>query len=197
MIKTGRYGVVKWDPAGVTPVEVISLNAWKLSMKTNYEDVTCFNDSNKVYVPGMPDLSGSLGGFFNSASLVIIAAAMDTHIPGMLALMPDRNDVGIQFQGLAYLDADVDASLGAPKLASTFKAAGPWTVPGTVVATGAGPGTGNGSYTPSGAIAPANFAALTGVTATPATAWTVGQFVKLRDATLAHWTGTAWAVGAA
>ena len=129
MIKTGRYGKVSWDPAGVTPVEVISLNAWKLSFKTDYEDVTCFNDSNKVYVPGMPDVSGSLGGFFNSDSLVILNAAFDGTAPGLLALMPDRNDPEIEFQGPAYLDADIDASLGAPKMTSNFKAAGPWEIP--------------------------------------------------------------------
>jgi hypothetical protein len=133
MIKTGRYGKVSWDPAGTTPVEVISLNAWKLSMKTEYEDVTCFNDGNKVYVPGMPDVSGSLGGFFNASSLVIIDAAFDATVPGMLALMPNRNETGIEFSGLAYLDADIDASLGAPKLASNFRAAGTWDIPTTPV----------------------------------------------------------------
>jgi hypothetical protein len=129
MIKTGRYGQVLWDPAGTTPVEVISLNAWKLSMKTDYEDVTCFNDANKVYVPGMPDLSGSMSGFWNSSSLVIIAAAFDATTPGKLELVPNRNESTIKFSGLAYLDADIDATLAVPKLSSTFKAAGPWTIP--------------------------------------------------------------------
>lgn len=36
-----------------------------------------------------------------------------------------------------------------------------------------------------------------GITASPATAWTTGQFVYLGDGSKAHWTSTAWAAGAA
>jgi hypothetical protein len=51
-IKTGKFGKVSWDPTGgTTLVEIISLNAWTLSEETEMEDVTCFGDTNKVYVP--------------------------------------------------------------------------------------------------------------------------------------------------
>lgn len=63
-------------------------------------------------------------------------------------------------------------------------------------ATGAVAGT-PGSYTPAGAAAPANLAALASVTAVPATAWTTGQYVVLGDASEAHWSSTAWVVGRA
>jgi hypothetical protein len=53
MILSGRYGKVLYDPLGITPVEIASLNGFKLSLKTDYEDVTCFGDLNKVYVPGL------------------------------------------------------------------------------------------------------------------------------------------------
>jgi hypothetical protein len=61
-------------------------------------------------------------------------------------------------------------------------------------ATGATAGS-PGTFTPAGAVAPANLAAMAGIVATPATAWTVGQHVILGDASHAHWTGTAWAAG--
>jgi len=67
---------------------------------------------------------------------------------------------------------------------------------GTVAATGATAGT-PGFYSPSGAQAPANLAALTGVTATPATAWATGQFVITADMLANHWGGAAWAAGKA
>ena len=67
-IKTGRYGKVFWDAAGGTTfAEVISLNAWSLDAATELEDVTCFGDTTKVYIPGMPDAKGEIGGFWNSA----------------------------------------------------------------------------------------------------------------------------------
>jgi hypothetical protein len=68
--------------------------------------------------------------------------------------------------------------------------------PIAVTATGATAGT-PGTFTPPGATVPANLAALTGVTASPATAWTTGQNVVLGDAVTAHWDGVAWAAGAA
>jgi hypothetical protein len=67
---------------------------------------------------------------------------------------------------------------------------------GTVAATGATSGS-PGFYSPSGAQAPANLAALTGVVATPATAWATGSYVITGDLLANHWTGAAWAAGKA
>lgn len=66
----------------------------------------------------------------------------------------------------------------------------------TIVATGADAGE-PGTFTPSGATAPADLAALSTVTANPATAWTVGQYVVLGDSSNAYWNGTAWVTGIA
>jgi hypothetical protein len=127
MIKTGRYGTIKYDPAGVTPLLLISLNGWKLSLKTDYEDVTCFGDTNKVYVPGMRDISGTLGGFWNADNVVLFAATAAS-TPGLLELAPNSTEPTFKFSGLAYLDADIDCSAkGAPKVQSGFRAAGAWT----------------------------------------------------------------------
>ena len=67
---------------------------------------------------------------------------------------------------------------------------------GSVAATGATAGA-PGYFTPSGATTPANLAALTGLAASPATAWTTGQYVITSDHLGAHWTSSAWAAGAA
>jgi len=67
---------------------------------------------------------------------------------------------------------------------------------GAVAATGATAGS-PGFFSPSGATTPANLAALTGITASPTTAWTTGQYVITADLLAAHWSGTAWAAGKA
>lgn len=46
-------------------------------------------------------------------------------------------------------------------------------------------------------VRPYDLAGMTGITADPTTAWTTGQSVILGDGSEAHWTGTAWAAGAA
>jgi hypothetical protein len=63
-------------------------------------------------------------------------------------------------------------------------------------ATGATAGT-PGTWTPAGSTGPYTLASMGGVTASPATAWTVGQRMVLGDTSLAHWSGTAWVAGAA
>jgi hypothetical protein len=67
-----------------------------------------------------------------------------------------------------------------------------------ITATGADAGA-PGEFTPTGAAAPADLAALQAgsIVANPATAWTTGQYVVLGDATNAHWDGSAWVAGIA
>jgi hypothetical protein len=130
-IKTGRYGTVRLDsgPASpVNPIEIASLNGWKLSLKTDYEDVSCFQDTNKVYVPGLRDVSGTVMGFWNSSEVKLIEAS-NAATPGYLELSPNSTEPTFLFAGLAYMDADIDCSLKAPKVSGTFKAAGPWITP--------------------------------------------------------------------
>jgi hypothetical protein len=67
---------------------------------------------------------------------------------------------------------------------------------GAVAAAGATAGA-PGYFTPSGASAPANMAALAAVTATPTTAWATGQYVITGDLLANHWSGAAWVTGKA
>lgn len=56
-----------------------------------------------------------------------------------------------------------------------------------------------GTFTPAGSQRPSDFAELVSdaVVATPATAWTVGQYVVLGDGSHAYWDAAAWQVGEA
>jgi hypothetical protein len=139
MIRSGRNGAVKWDPTGVggaTAILVASIKGWKLSLKTEQINVTCFADQNRVYVPGLRDISGTITGFWNSAELALIKATQAS-APGFLELIPDTTDMAVGppaaafvFKGKAYLDAEIDTDVeGAPALSGSIIAAGPWTVP--------------------------------------------------------------------
>lgn len=129
MIHSGRFGEVKWGADVASSAIVASLNTWKLDLKTDKIDVTCFNDANKVYVPGMRDISGSVGGFWDSAELALIEAT-DDDVPGVLELTPNKNEATFKFSGPAYMDASIDTGVtDAPKINGTFMAAGTWTLP--------------------------------------------------------------------
>ena len=74
-----------------------------------------------------------------------------------------------------------------------------WTEPPVIEAETATAGT-PGSWGPAGCEVPANVAAVNGITAIPATTWTVGQYVQTMTfgaAGQCHWNGTAWVAGAA
>jgi hypothetical protein len=90
--------------------------------------VSCFGDTNKVYVPGLRDISGTIGGFWNSSSPILIQAS-NLATPGYIELAPNSNEPTFIFGGLGYMDADIDCTLAAPKVSGTFKAAGPWQTP--------------------------------------------------------------------
>jgi hypothetical protein len=76
----------------------------------------------------MRDVSGNLAGFWDSAELDLFdATTQDT--PGKLELVPNKTEPTFYWAGLAYLDAEIDASLKAPKVTGEFRAAGPWEFP--------------------------------------------------------------------
>jgi len=124
-IISGRYGSVMWDPAGTTPVEILSLNAWTADFSTEFEDVTCFGAVNREYLPGLKNAEGTLGGFFNSAEFALFEAA-EQDTPGLLKLLPSSTEATVYWSGPAYMDASIDASLQAPKVSGKWKAAGPF-----------------------------------------------------------------------
>jgi hypothetical protein len=61
-------------------------------------------------------------------------------------------------------------------------------------ATGATAGT-PGSFTPAGCAVPGTLGDMTGIAASPASAWTTGESVVLGDASEAAWDGAAWVAG--
>lgn len=71
-------------------------------------------------------------------------------------------------------------------------------LPSGPAATGATAGI-PGAFTPASSYPPEDFTDLTNgsptVVASPATAWTTGQYVTLSDGSKAHWNGTAWIAG--
>lgn len=95
--------------------------------------------------------------------------------------------------GWSNSPADAGISSREPAPTPIDMTQGGWSNNGPAV-TGATAGT-PGSFTPAGADSPDKLAELTGVTASPATAWTTGQYVLLGDGTFAHWSGTAWVAG--
>lgn len=123
----GDRGQIKMDPTGGSSVvTVASLNKWSLNMSKGMYEVTAFGDTNKTYVTGLPDISGSLSGFWDATDRSIFSVALGTVAP-YLNLIPTTLAPTYLWKGLAWLDASIDVgSGGAVTIKGSFKAAGPW-----------------------------------------------------------------------
>lgn len=113
---------------GVEPGIAIvwSLNSWSYNAKRDRVDVTTFGAHNKRKVLGLPDISGTLAGFFDSSDPVIFDVA-DGTVPALLRLVPYKLEPAHYWQGPMYADASikVDAN-GAVAVDASWDAAGDW-----------------------------------------------------------------------
>jgi hypothetical protein len=131
----GKNGAVKMDPTGVggaTAVVVASLNKWDLDMAKDHVKVTCFQDTNQVYVDGLPDIKGTFGGDYDPVDGLVIFDVIFGSVKPWLEMIPDMADITKLFGGKGLLDGKItcDAN-GAVTISGSFVAAGPWTHPGT------------------------------------------------------------------
>jgi len=135
MRRHGSKGSVEMDPTGgATGVVVASLNSWSLDLARDRADATCFGDLNKVFVQGLPNVEGELGGIWDEvASQELFAVALgDT--AAFLKLIPSTLASTYFFSGLAYIDAGIEVNAdGAITVNGSFAAAGPWTMDPAVV----------------------------------------------------------------
>lgn len=124
----GRYGrvMMSTSAAGLASV-VVSLNSWNIDRSTDTTETTSFGDPNKTYVQGLPDVSGSFGGFWDDTSTLVFSAAKSPD--GVkLYLYPDFvNNPGAYFYGPAWLDASINVGVGdAIGVTANFRANGAW-----------------------------------------------------------------------
>ena len=126
----GKHGQVKMDPTGgATTVLVADLNAWTLDASKDRVDVTCFGDTNKQMVVGLPSYSGTYGGQWNSISSPTLFEAIFGDVAVMLELIPSSLEPTYLFKGLANLDGAINCdSKGSVTISGKWDAAGNWTM---------------------------------------------------------------------
>lgn len=102
---------------------------WTLNLNRDYVDVTCFGDTNKQYLTGLKDISGTLNGILDvSGDTAVNAADLDA-VPLYLYGDDRTGHELLLAYGLALLDASITASnTDAIKMTGNFRAAGNWAV---------------------------------------------------------------------
>src|ERR1041385_1933991 len=100
---------------------------WTLNRARDTIEVTSFGDTNKTYVAGLPDVSGSFAGFLDtSGDLLLTNAANST--PVGIALWATDSSVEVA-HGSGYVDATVTAGgSDAIRITGNFRASGNWVI---------------------------------------------------------------------
>jgi len=188
----GKEGLVAFKlTSGGTYVAIGNISDWSLSMDTDKVETTSLGDPNKRYVLGLKDLSGSVTAFWDRLTDAIFDMA-ESATGCYLAIFPSATSAQC-WEGPAWVAASIKGGVtSAVTIDMTFVANGAWARTSQVMATGATSQSTPGSFTPAGAMAPPNLAGMTGITASPASAWTAQQYVLLGDGSRAQWNGTAW-----
>lgn len=124
----GRKGKVLLSTSGTTAATIVgSLSSWSLSFSRDKVDVTSFQDTNKQYVVGLKDASGSFDGFFDDATIALLYSAGDSNDGVKAYFYPSTDAGGIYFYGPAWLDISINTAVGdAVKVSGTVSANGDW-----------------------------------------------------------------------
>ena len=127
----GRRGQLLMDPAGGTTYAAVGdINQWTLNLTKDKVDATAFGDTNKIKLVGLPDFSGTFGGFWNSASSgpIIFDAILGDIAVGLKLVMSTLEATNF-FSGTAFLDGSITVDVnGAVATSGTFDAASNWTL---------------------------------------------------------------------
>ena len=120
--KHGKDGAIY-----VNGTKVAAKAEWSLSLARDTVDVTSFGDTNRTYVVGLMDVSGTYAGFLdNSGDLMLDAAGEDAKLIELYS--DDTNDILVA-SGSGFIDATINASnTDAVRINGNFRAQGNWTV---------------------------------------------------------------------
>jgi hypothetical protein len=124
----GRDGQIRIGNG--SPYTVIgSLSGWNLSFTRDKVETTSFGDTNKTYLAGLQDVSGTFEGFFDTTYIRALFDAADDSDGTNIRITPNTTVTGYYFTGPCWLDLSISGSVNdAVKVSGTISANGSWTL---------------------------------------------------------------------
>jgi hypothetical protein len=122
----GRSGRVMLSTSASAAAVATTMSGWTLNRTTDRVEVTSFGDANKTYVQGLPDVQGTLNGFFDNADDRLFDAA-ESADGAKLYLYFSTDALTIYWYGPAWVDASIEVPIsGAVSMNGTYAANGSW-----------------------------------------------------------------------
>ena len=123
--RTGRLYADFSTNGGAAATPIASLKQWSIDFTTDKVDATCFGDTNRQFLAGLPDSSGTFAGLYDDATASAYAAAIDNGVNNArrFYLYPDTNTTGSYWFGKGLFDASYTAAVdGAIELSGNWAA---------------------------------------------------------------------------
>jgi hypothetical protein len=109
-----------------TAATILNIRSFSLDFATDKVEVTAFGDVNKVYVQGLPDVTGEIEFFFDDADASLYTASRSTDAVKMY-IYPSEDALTRYFYGTAWVDFSIEGAVdGAVQGSISFQAAGAW-----------------------------------------------------------------------
>lgn len=126
----GKNGAIYIDGAkGQTAgKKVATKNEWTLNLNRDYVDATVFGDTNKTYLTGLKDISGTFAGILDTSGDLLLNATDSDAVQTYLYADDGGSPVLVAY-GPGLFDAAINASnTDAIRISGNFRAAGNWNV---------------------------------------------------------------------
>lgn len=125
----GKNGAIYITAAkGDGGVKVATKNEWTLNLNRDYVDATVFGDTNKTYLVGLKDISGTFAGILDVSGDLLLDATDQDGIPFYL-YADDTGTAILVARGLALVDAAINCSnTDAVRISGNFRAADAWDI---------------------------------------------------------------------
>lgn len=125
----GKNGAIYLYGPKNTGVKLTAKTEWSLNLNRDFVDSTTFGASNKTYLVGLKDISGTFAGLLDvSGDYQVNAASSD--VVDIYLYADDRDSLEILVaSGPGLIDAAITASnTDAVKTSGNFRASGNWAV---------------------------------------------------------------------
>lgn len=125
----GKNGAIYIGGPKGSGTKVATKNEWTLSLNRDYVDATVFGETNKTYLVGLKDISGTFAGLLDVSGDLLLMASDSDSVDIYLYADDLVNDVLVA-HGPGLFDAAINASnTDAVRITGNFRAAGSWNVP--------------------------------------------------------------------
>jgi hypothetical protein len=124
----GKNGAIYINGAKGTGVKVATKTEWTLALNRDYVDATVFGDTNKTYLVGLKDITGTYAGMLDTSGDLLVNAT-DTESVLIYLYADDGTTPRLVANGPGLFDASITANnTDAVRVSGNFRAAGNWTV---------------------------------------------------------------------